>query len=214
MSVDYHAVVIGEASETDSDDEISLPPPSVRPQQGSSNSSKVGAVVQGEASETDSDAEDQQLPSGPISGRQGPESLSIHGDLPPLRVETISSPTDAPSSPDTTSISSLSLSTKEGLGTPKYDTLIHHNLRDKNAALLINIHSAVGRSLNDASKVVFSANQLMHKSQIVIQDVCQLIRNSNKDLDLVIQKVDIINTTRYIPNIRIPSASSAGVESS
>lgn len=87
-----------------------------------------------------------------------------------MSVEALPSPRDASSSsPDTTSLSSLSLNIREGLGAPKYDTLIHHNLRDKNASLLINIHDSVGGALNEVSRTVYSANQQMHRSQIVIQ---------------------------------------------
>lgn len=199
MSSDTRAVVPGEASETDSDDD-GLAQESVN-----TNSAK-GVVVQGEASETDSDDdkvnEDQVKP----VTEKGAKNLSIHGDIPTLKVEQGSLNKESPSSPDTVSVSSLSFTTREGLGVPKYDTLIHHKLRDKNAALLMNIHNAVGGSLNDVSKTVHMANQQMNKSQVIIQDVCQLIRNFCKDLDLVNQKLDVINSTQYIPSINIPAA--------
>ncbi|XP_071819567.1 uncharacterized protein [Apostichopus japonicus] len=208
-TTDPCVVVVGEASETDSEDEEIEHPPHVRPQLASS-SDKGGVVVQGEASETDSDDEPVQVK----SRQQSPESLLIHADFPPLKVEALPSPRDASSSsPDTTSLSSLSLNIREGLGAPKYDTLIHHNLRDKNASLLINIYDSVGGALTEVSRTVYSANQQMHRSQIVIQDVCQLIKNFCKDLDLVTQKLDVINTTQYIPTINIPSASNLDMES-
>lgn len=79
-TTDPCVVVVGEASETDSEDEEIEHPPHVRPQLASS-SDKGGVVVQGEASETDSDDEPVQVK----SRQQSPESLLIPADFPPLK---------------------------------------------------------------------------------------------------------------------------------
>ncbi|XP_029699489.1 biogenesis of lysosome-related organelles complex 1 subunit 3 isoform X5 [Takifugu rubripes] len=78
MSNRYKTVVQGEASETDSDDEVyitSMPPP---------QAALVGLKVSGEASETDSDGDEEQLDQTSTSSQQS--SLILQRDLPPLIV--------------------------------------------------------------------------------------------------------------------------------
>uniref|UniRef100_H3CHX6 Biogenesis of lysosome-related organelles complex 1 subunit 3 n=1 Tax=Tetraodon nigroviridis TaxID=99883 RepID=H3CHX6_TETNG len=74
----YKIVVQGEASETDSDDEVyitSLPPP---------QTASLGLKVPGEASETDSDEEEEQV--GQTSTPLQQSSQILQRDLPPLIV--------------------------------------------------------------------------------------------------------------------------------
>uniref|UniRef100_G3P091 Biogenesis of lysosome-related organelles complex 1 subunit 3 n=1 Tax=Gasterosteus aculeatus aculeatus TaxID=481459 RepID=G3P091_GASAC len=126
MSSGYQIVVQGEASETDSDDEVyitSMSPPQIAP---------VGAKVPGEASETDSEEEEAE------GGQQADRASSLRQDsahvlrrdLPPLIVVR-----------DHPDIQSVVEDRPSPTHRPQGDTLLQQKLQESNSRL----HSDVGQ---------------------------------------------------------------------
>ena len=55
------------------------------------------------------------------------------------------------------------------LDPPKYDTLLHRKLRERNISLQASIHEAVGQAVQAKHKDFSASNQMLTKSQVVIQ---------------------------------------------
>ncbi|XP_056905829.1 biogenesis of lysosome-related organelles complex 1 subunit 3 isoform X2 [Takifugu flavidus] len=133
MSNRYKTVVQGEASETDSDDEVyitSMPPP---------QAALVGLKVSGEASETDSDGDEEQLDQTSTSSQQS--SLILQRDLPPLIVVQ-----------DRPDIQSVVEDRPSPTHRPHGETLLQQKLQESNTRLYHDVGEMVRQLYSSASK--------------------------------------------------------------
>lgn len=180
----YPIVVQGEASETDSDDEVyitSLPPPQI---------TTVGAKVPGEASETDSE-DDPEKPHH--SAIVSPESAQIFKrDLPPLIVVR--------DHPDIQSV-------VEDRPSPTHhhhgDTLLQQKLQESNHRLYSDVGQNLRHVYGNASKEIRTATSQLNASQGAIINASHSIRLILDDLKAVSEKIDIITSCQILPDINM-----------
>lgn len=178
----YPIVVQGEASETDSDDEVyitSLPPPQI---------TTVGAKVAGEASETDSE-DDPEQPHH--SATVSPESAQIFKrDLPPLIVVR--------DHPDIQSV-------VEDRPSPTHhhhgDTLLQQKLQESNHRLYSDVGQSLRHVYSNASREIRTATTQLNASQGAIINASHSIRLILDDLKAVSEKIDIITSCQILPDI-------------
>lgn len=185
MSSKYQIVVQGEASETDSDDEVyitSLPPP---PQ-----SATVGAKVAGEASETDSEDELEQKDQGSAVNQESTQIF--RRDLPPLIVLR--------DHPDIQSV-------VEDRPSPTHrahgDTLLQQKLQESNSRLYSDVGQTLKHVYSSASKEVRIATAQLNASQSAIINASHSIRLILDDLKAVSEKIDIITSCQILPDINM-----------
>ncbi|XP_054752672.1 biogenesis of lysosome-related organelles complex 1 subunit 3-like [Lytechinus pictus] len=198
-------VVPGEASESDSDDELRRAAELVAGRTGSQTSigeelRQAGVVVQGEASETDSE-EDEEMHRARAEQQQFPSQANI----PPLKVNRASRSPSIGSQSSIKSGSSASQIKVSPLDPPRYDTLLHRKLRERNISLQINLQDAVAQAIQAKHKEFSNTNQMLTKSQMVIQDVCYSMRHFSDDIKRTNDKLDIISTSGYLPEFNFPS---------
>uniref|UniRef100_A0A3Q3WJL5 Biogenesis of lysosome-related organelles complex 1 subunit 3 n=1 Tax=Mola mola TaxID=94237 RepID=A0A3Q3WJL5_MOLML len=184
MSSKFQVVVQGEASETDSDDEVyitSLPAPQY---------ARLGAKVTGEASETDSDGEEEQACRASTPSLQS--SHILKRDLPPLRVVR--------DHPDI-------LSVVEDRPSPTHrlhgESLLQQKLQESNSRLYHNVGQTVRQIYGSASKEVHCATAQLNASQSAIINASHSIRLILDDLKAVSEKIDIITSCQILPDINI-----------
>uniref|UniRef100_A0A8C6S4P8 Biogenesis of lysosome-related organelles complex 1 subunit 3 n=1 Tax=Neogobius melanostomus TaxID=47308 RepID=A0A8C6S4P8_9GOBI len=178
----YPIVVQGEASETDSDDEVyitSLPPPQI---------TTSGAKVAGEASETDSEGEQSQQ-----SATLSPESAQIlKRDLPPLIVVR--------DHPDIQSV-------VEDRPSPTHhhhgDTLLQQKLQESNHRLYSDVGQNLRHVYSNASREIRTATTQLNASQGAIINASHSIRLILDDLKAVSEKIDIITSCQILPDINM-----------
>lgn len=182
MSSRYPIVVQGEASETDSDDEVyitSLPPP---------QTIAVGAKVPGEASETDSEGE--QSTQGNAASQEGAQIFKR--DLPPLIVVR--------DHPDIQSV-------VEDVPSPTHkhhgDTLLQQKLQESNQRLYSDVGQTLRHVYSSASREIRSATAQLNTSQSAIINASHSIRLILDDLKAVSEKIDIITSCQILPDINI-----------
>nr|XP_046245106.1 biogenesis of lysosome-related organelles complex 1 subunit 3 isoform X2 [Scatophagus argus] len=147
MSSRYQIVVQGEASETDSDDEVyitSMPAP---------QTTAVGAKVPGEASETDSECEEEEQ-AGPASTQES--SQILRRDLPPLIVVR-----------DHPDIQSIVEDKPSPTRRPYGETLLQQKLQESNSRLYNDVQSATAQ-LNASQSAVISAS---HSIRLILDDL-------------------------------------------
>ncbi|XP_038549130.1 biogenesis of lysosome-related organelles complex 1 subunit 3 isoform X2 [Micropterus salmoides] len=184
MSSRYPIVVQGEASETDSDDEVyitSLPAP---------QTATVGAKVPGEASETDSEDEEEQEDRAPALSTES--SQILRRDLPPLIVVR-----------DHPDIQSIVEDRPSPIHRPSGDTLLQQKLQESNSRLYSDVGQTVRQVYGSASKEVHSATAQLNTSQSAIINVSHSIRLILDDLKAVSEKIDIITSCQILPDINI-----------
>ncbi|XP_034081494.1 biogenesis of lysosome-related organelles complex 1 subunit 3 isoform X1 [Gymnodraco acuticeps] len=183
MSSSYQIVVQGEASETDSDDEVYIT--SMTPQ-----TATVGAKVPGEASETDSEDEEEQ-PGRAYSLSQ--ESTQIlRRDLPPLIVVR-----------DHPDIQSIVEDSPSPTHRPQGDTLLQQKLQESNSRLYSDVGQTLRHVYGSASREVQSATSQLNTSQGAIINASHSIRLILDDLKAVSEKIDIITSCQILPDIHI-----------
>ncbi|XP_068612794.1 biogenesis of lysosome-related organelles complex 1 subunit 3-like [Brachionichthys hirsutus] len=184
MSSGYQIVVQGEASETDSDDEVYLTSMSA-PQ-----TTAVGAKVPGEASETDSEGEEVQADQATTPSQQG--SRILKRDLPPLIVVR--------DRPDIESI----VEDRASPGRRLHDeTLLQQKLQESNSRLYNDVGQTVRQVYSNATKEVHSATAQLNASQSAIINASHSIRLILDDLKAVSEKIDIITSCQILPDINI-----------
>ncbi|XP_041463059.1 biogenesis of lysosome-related organelles complex 1 subunit 3-like [Lytechinus variegatus] len=196
-------VVPGEASESDSDDELRRAAELVAGRSQTSIGEELrqaGVVVQGEASETDSE-EDEEMHRARAEQQQFPSQANI----PPLKVNRASRSPSIGSQSSIKSGSSASQIKVSPLDPPRYDTLLHRKLRERNISLQINLQDAVAQAIQAKHKEFSNTNQMLTKSQTVIQDVCYSMRHFSDDIKRTNDKLDIISTSGYLPEFNFPS---------
>ncbi|XP_070762433.1 biogenesis of lysosome-related organelles complex 1 subunit 3 [Enoplosus armatus] len=189
MSSRYQIVVQGEASETDSDDEVyitSMPAP---------QTATVGAKVPGEASETDSEEEEE------LADR--PSALSLEStqilrrDLPPLIVVR-----------DHPDIQSVVEDRPSPTHRPHGDTLLQQKLQESNSRLYSDVGQTVRQVYGSASREVHSATTQLNTSQSAIINASHSMRLILDDLKAVSEKIDIITSCQILPDININNPNS------
>ncbi|CAM9194470.1 unnamed protein product [Lampetra planeri] len=186
MSNRYQIVVQGEASETDSDDEVyitSLPPP---PPQAAT----VGAKVPGEASETDSEEELDKASRAYATGQESTQILKK--DLPPLIVVR-----------DHPDIQSVVEDIPSPTHKPHGDTLLQQKLQESNSRLYSDVGQMVRQVYGSASREVRSATAQLNTSQNAIINASHSIRLILDDLKAVSEKIDIITSCQILPDIKM-----------
>ncbi|XP_076002473.1 biogenesis of lysosome-related organelles complex 1 subunit 3 [Genypterus blacodes] len=180
MSSRYQIVVQGEASETDSDDEVYM----------TSLPAAAGAKVLGEASETDSDGDEEgeedviQESCTPILRRDLPPLVVLrdHPDIPSI-VEEHPSPTHRPHG----------------------DTLLQQKLQESNSRLYGEVGQTVRQVYSSASREVRNATVQLSASQSAIITASHSIRLILDDLRAMSEQIDIITSCHLLPHINISS---------
>ncbi|KAM8903504.1 biogenesis of lysosome-related organelles complex 1 subunit 3 [Spinachia spinachia] len=188
MSSGYQIVVQGEASETDSDDEVyitSMSPPQI---------ATVGAKVPGEASETDSEEEEGEQADRASSLRPDSAHL-LRRDLPPLIVVR-----------DHPDIQSIVDDRPSPTHRPQGDTLLQQKLQESNSRLHSDVGQIVRQVYGTACKEVQSATAQLNTSQSAIINASHSIRLILDDLKAVSEKIDIITSCQILPDINIKSS--------
>nr|XP_046245103.1 biogenesis of lysosome-related organelles complex 1 subunit 3 isoform X1 [Scatophagus argus]XP_046245104.1 biogenesis of lysosome-related organelles complex 1 subunit 3 isoform X1 [Scatophagus argus] len=183
MSSRYQIVVQGEASETDSDDEVyitSMPAP---------QTTAVGAKVPGEASETDSECEEEEQ-AGPASTQES--SQILRRDLPPLIVVR-----------DHPDIQSIVEDKPSPTRRPYGETLLQQKLQESNSRLYNDVRQTLRQVYGSASKEVQSATAQLNASQSAVISASHSIRLILDDLKAVSEKIDIITSCQILPDINI-----------
>ncbi|XP_029922545.1 biogenesis of lysosome-related organelles complex 1 subunit 3 [Myripristis murdjan] len=190
MANRYPIVVQGEASETDSDEEVYITSLSA-PQTVS-----VGAKVPGEASETDSEDEPERAdrePRADTSAAAIQESAQIlRRDLPPLIVVR-----------DHPDIQSIVEDRPSPTHRPQGDTLLQQKLQESNSRLYSDVGHALRQAYGNASREVRSATAQLNASQSAIINTSHSIRLILDDLKAVSEKIDIITSCHLLPDINI-----------
>ncbi|CAN9511583.1 unnamed protein product [Ophioblennius macclurei] len=178
MSSRYPIVVQGEASETDSDDEVYI-----------TSMPAAGLKVQGEASETDSEGDPED------SARSSALSESaqiLRRDLPPLIVVR-----------DHPDIQSVVEDRPSPVHRPYGDTLLQQKLQESNNRLYCDVGQTVRQVYGHASKEIRSATSQLNASQGAIINASHSIRLILDDLKAVSEKMDIITSCQILPDINI-----------
>ncbi|XP_029373788.1 biogenesis of lysosome-related organelles complex 1 subunit 3 [Echeneis naucrates] len=185
MSSRYQIVVQGEASETDSDDEVyitSLPAP---------QTASAGTKVPGEASETDSEAEEgQQTDRASVLSQES--SQILRRDLPPLIVVR-----------DHPDVRSIVEDRPSPTHKPHGDTLLQQKLWESNSRLYHDVSQTVQQFYGGAAREVRGATAQLNTSQGAIINASHSIRLILDDLKAVSEKIDIITSCQILPDINM-----------
>ncbi|KAM4589695.1 biogenesis of lysosome-related organelles complex 1 subunit 3 isoform 1-T1 [Fundulus diaphanus] len=181
----YPIVVQGEASETDSDDEVYITSLT------SHQTTTGGTKVPGEASETDSEDDPQEAVRASVMAQESAQIL--RRELPPLIVVR--------DNPDVLSIveDRPSPSHKPRVG----DTLLQQKLQESNSRLYTDVGQMVRQVYGSASKEVHSVTSQLNTSQSAIISASHSIRLILDDLKAVSEKIDIITSCQILPDINI-----------
>ncbi|CAJ1065597.1 biogenesis of lysosome-related organelles complex 1 subunit 3 [Xyrichtys novacula] len=184
MSSRYQIVVQGEASETDSDDEVYIT------SMAAPQTATMGAKVPGEASETDSENEEEQ--SGRISALSQESAQILRRDLPPLIVVR-----------DHPDIQSIVEDRPSPTHRPHGDTLLQQKLQESNSRLYSDVGQTLRHVYGSASREVHNATAQLTTSQSAIINASHSIRLILDDLKAVSEKIDIITSCQILPDINI-----------
>lgn len=184
MSSKYQIVVQGEASETDSDEEVYITSLSA-PQPPS-----VGTKVPGEAPETDSEGEEKQ--SVRASALPQESTQILRRDLPPLIVVR-----------DHPDIQSIVEDRPSPTDKPRGETLLQQKLQESNSRLYSDVGQTLRQVYGNATREVRSATSQLNTSQNAIINASHSIRLILDDLKAVSEKIDIITSCQILPDINI-----------
>ncbi|XP_060712083.1 biogenesis of lysosome-related organelles complex 1 subunit 3 [Hemiscyllium ocellatum] len=178
----YQTIVQGEASETDSEEELYLTssaPAAIL---------QTGTKVAGEASETDEE-EDCAMAVRDIQ-------QAIQRGLPPLIVIR------GEQSDILTAVEEKPAVKIRHQG--RYSTLLQQKLRESNGRLHQNVEQAVKQMYESATKEIRIATSHLSNSQNGIINASHSIRLILDDLRSVSEKMDIITSCNLLPDIQIP----------
>ncbi|XP_036392151.1 biogenesis of lysosome-related organelles complex 1 subunit 3 [Megalops cyprinoides] len=183
----YQIVVQGEASETDSDEEVYITSLS------STQSVSAGVKVSGEASETDSEGEVEKVRKLVIAG-SAENAQGLRRDLPPLIVirnapEFVSAVEEKPAL------------RPEQSG--RYNTLLQQKLQENNARLCNDVSQMYRQVYQNATREIRLATTHLNSSQSGIINASHSIRLILEDLKSVSEKIDIITSCNLLPDITI-----------
>ncbi|XP_076833141.1 biogenesis of lysosome-related organelles complex 1 subunit 3 [Brachyhypopomus gauderio] len=187
----FQIVVQGEASETDSDDEVyitSLPDDVYITSLPFLHSSTPGVKVPGEASETDSEGEIGN--SCKVCAGNSEESFIFRQKLPPLvvirnKAELVSGAEDE-----------LKSETDR-----QNSTLLQQKLQESNTRLCADINQSFRYVYQNATREIRMATTHLNNSQNGIINASHSIRLILEDLRSVTEKIDIITNCNLLPDI-------------
>ncbi|XP_062616806.1 uncharacterized protein LOC134278510 isoform X2 [Saccostrea cucullata] len=149
----------------------------------------IRTIVDGEASESDDDedsVENEEKKEKKLLSEDQVNAVSISGEasesedeeIPPIKVDTRQSGLQDP--PHLTSAPKL-YSSK-----PKYDSLLHKKLREKNAGLRRHLVDSVHQMYLASAKDLHNTSLQLHKSQALIMDVNHNMKLLTNDLFSVV----------------------------
>ncbi|KAM8853606.1 biogenesis of lysosome-related organelles complex 1 subunit 3 isoform 2-T3 [Synchiropus picturatus] len=187
MSSRYPIVVQGEASETDSDDEVyitSLP---------AAQTAAAGTKVPGEAAETDSEGEQDAADRLSVMSQESTHILKR--ELPPLIVLR-----------DHPDIHSIVEDRPSPTHKPHGETLLQQKLQESNCRLYADVSQMLQHAYGSASREVRGATAQLTASQSGIINASHSIRIILDDLKAVSEKIDIITSCQILPDIQFNSA--------
>ncbi|XP_048018121.1 biogenesis of lysosome-related organelles complex 1 subunit 3 isoform X2 [Megalobrama amblycephala] len=186
----FQIVVQGEASETDSDDEVYI---TSAPPVHALSSSSSGMKVAGEAPETDSEDEEER------ARRLASESQQqmLRKDLPPLIVIR--------NTPATVCGQEDSLSPVSRPESGRFNTLLQQKLQESNARLCTDVNQSLKQVYQNAARDIRQATAHLNNSQTSIINASHSIRLILEDLKSVSEKIDIITSCHLLPDITMPN---------
>jgi len=171
----YRTVVQGEASESEEEEEVSLPnKPEPKPH---------GVVVEGEASESEEEELDSNGNALPSTQQKSNENSSSY--------ESIDDIADMPS-----------LAPKQ-MWKPKYDSVLNRKLWESNMSFCNNINAMASHTYMTAAKDIVNCAQQLSRSHAAIQDVSHNMRLLTNDLFNLDDRVDIIVSCKLLPEVNI-----------
>ncbi|XP_066281279.1 biogenesis of lysosome-related organelles complex 1 subunit 3-like [Branchiostoma lanceolatum] len=181
----FQVVVAGEASESeDSDGEVAAimeggAGRGVMPD----TAQKAGVVVSGEASETDDESDTEPGAEIISTDRQQQTATgeaaveSGQSQMGKLEIEKIP---------------------------PKYNTLLHKKLDERNRSLKKNIKEFLSASYHHGNRTIHTSTEHLIKSKAALQDVTHNLSVIQRDLGSLQEKVDIISTCNLLPQLTVP----------
>lgn len=86
---------------------------------------------------------------------------------------------------------------------PKYNTLLHKKLRERNALLRRAIREHSRQCLTNASRMLNTTNQQLLASQVELQDAAAALRKAVNNLNKIDASLETIVLTSYLPSINI-----------
>ncbi|XP_051966477.1 biogenesis of lysosome-related organelles complex 1 subunit 3-like [Xyrauchen texanus] len=184
----FQIVVQGEASETDSDDEVYIT--SAPPVQSSSS----GRKVPGEASETDSEDEVERARRLATENQQ----QMLRKDLPAL-VLIRNSPVSVSGQEDRSSLS------RPCPDSGRFITLLQQKLQESNAQLCADVNQSLRQVYQNSARDVRQATTHLNNSQTGIINASHSIRLILDDLKSVSEKIKIITSCHLLPDITMPN---------
>ncbi|XP_041354171.1 biogenesis of lysosome-related organelles complex 1 subunit 3-like isoform X2 [Gigantopelta aegis] len=144
-----------------------------------------GVVVSGEAPESDEEVD---------------TSNQNNQELPVLKVDFQKCETDQAIDPS--KLPTLE-TTRMVTSRPKYDTLLHRKLREKNLAFHHHLVEIGSQAYLSSAKQLQNITQNLLKSHKAIQDISHNMRLLTNDLFHLEDKIDIIATCHLLPDINI-----------
>ncbi|XP_022286609.1 uncharacterized protein LOC111099582 [Crassostrea virginica] len=175
--------------------------------------SEIKTVVDGEASESDEEEEEEVEKGGsvPATEQTPTNAVSVSGEapesdeeeegeetnpIPPLRVE--SGPKDDLEGSESKPAHRL-YSSK-----PKFDSLLHKKLREKNVTLRRHLVDSIHQMYLTSAKDLHNTSLQLHKSKAMFADLSHNMKNLTNDLFYLEDKVDIITSCQILPEVNIP----------
>ncbi|XP_065926567.1 biogenesis of lysosome-related organelles complex 1 subunit 3 isoform X3 [Magallana gigas] len=169
----------------------------------------IRTVVDGEASESDEEEKVDGVLDVRRSDQNFVNAVSISGEalesddegetdppIPALRVEHGESETRQE---ETGSHSVTRLYSSK----PKYDSLLHKKLRERNASLRRHLVDSVHQMYLVSAKDLHNTSLQLHKSKALIGDLSHNMRNLTNDLFHLEDRVDIITSCMILPDTNI-----------
>lgn len=173
-------IIIGEAPESDSEEEVNVSVADTSQCKSSSDiSNPQGIVVAGEAPE--SDEEDKVS----VSSVGSAASISSIASFSHLRKNN----------------SPLEKAKKQE--SFKYNSLLHKKLRERNMSLHKNVIEFIHHNVNVASRDLFATNQQLLKSQVLLQEVALSLHNLHTNLSQLQSKLASARSTPFLSRINI-----------
>lgn len=193
----YQTVVEGEASETDSDEEVCTTSVAAEP--------SACMVVTGEASETDEDEgeeaeeEVQAVRNNGLIQHEDLTSLTGQGAISSLTVER------RPGRVEICGETEVPAQISRPPGTRSYNTLLQLKLRESNARLRGDVAEMVRKAYTTAARDVRNTTQRLGDSQVVIIEASNSLHHALDNLHSIRDKMDIITSCNLLPEIHLPA---------
>ncbi|XP_066994157.1 biogenesis of lysosome-related organelles complex 1 subunit 3 [Anabrus simplex] len=175
-------VVIGEAPESDSEEEVNVSTgvSVLQNKQRCGNSNSQGIIVVGEAPESDEECEEDIVSVSSVS------SAASVSSTPTLSASTKNK---------------ISENSKDGA---KYNTLLHKKLRERNISLHRNISEFIHNTTAAAARELNTTNQQLLRSQVQLQEAATSLHVFQTHLQQLSSKLAAVRSMSYLPRIHIP----------